>query len=44
MKHNRGLNFEEKPDYQLLVDMMKSLAEKEGLNLDYMNYDWAIKI
>ena len=28
----------------MLVDMMKSLAEKEGLNLDYRNYDWAIKI
>lgn len=44
MKHNRELNFEEKPDYQMLVDMMKGLAEKEGLNLDYRNYDWAIKI
>lgn len=44
MKHNRDLNFEEKPDYQMLVDMMKALAVKEGLDLDYRNYDWAIKI
>ena len=44
MKHNRELNFEEKPDYQMLMDMMRGLAEKEGLELDYRNYDWAIKI
>ena len=28
----------------MLMDMMKGLAEKEGFELDYRNYDWAIKI
>jgi casein kinase 1 len=44
MKHNRELNFEEKPDYQMLIDMLKGLASKEGIILDYKNYDWVAKI
>lgn len=43
MKHCRGLNFEEKPDYQLLITMLKELGDREGLNLDYYNYDWVAK-
>lgn len=43
MKHCRGLSFEEKPDYQVLVDMLKQLADREGINLDYHNYDWVAK-
>lgn len=44
MKHNRELNFEEKPDYQMLIDMLNGLARKEGLDLDYRQYDWVTKI
>ena len=44
MKHNRELNFEEKPDYQMLIDMLTALALKEGLDLDYRNFDWVAKI
>jgi serine/threonine protein kinase len=43
MKHCRGLNFEEKPDYQLLIDMLKGLAEREGIALDNNHYDWEAK-
>ena len=44
MQHNRNLAFEEKPDYQMLVDMLKGLGEREGLDLDYKTYDWVAKI
>jgi hypothetical protein len=44
MQHNRNLAFEEKPDYQLLTDMLKGLGEREGLDLDYKTYDWVTKI
>lgn len=43
MKHCRGLNFEEKPDYALLITMLKELGDREGLNLDYYSYDWVAK-
>ena len=44
MKHCRGLKFEEKPDYQLLIDILTSVATREGLNLkDYNSYDWVAK-
>jgi hypothetical protein len=44
MKHCRGLNFEEKPDYQLLIDLLRGLALKEGLDLDFRGYDWVAKV
>ena len=43
MKHCRNLNFEEKPDYEYLQQLLTGLAEKEGYNLDDKVYDWVIK-
>ena len=43
MTHCRTLQFEEKPDYQMLVDLLKGLGEREGLNLDIHTYDWIAK-
>lgn len=43
MKHCRNLTFEEKPDYQYLIDLLKHVADKEGINLDYQDYDWVAK-
>lgn len=43
MKHCRALNFEEKPDYAYLITILKELGEREGLDLDYCNYDWVSK-
>jgi serine/threonine protein kinase len=40
MKHCRNLQFEEQPDYDMLCNLLKSLATKEGIDLDYQNYDW----
>jgi hypothetical protein len=28
----------------LLIDLLKNLATREGLNLDYKSYDWVKKI
>ena len=44
MQHCRNLTFEEKPDYQYLSDLLKSLAFREGHDLDYKSYDWVKKI
>ncbi len=44
MQHCRNLQFEEKPNYNLLTDILKGLARKEGLDLDYKSYDWVKKI
>ena len=44
MKHCRGLQFEEKPDYQYLIDILKTVADREGLHLDYRSYDWVEKV
>ena len=44
MQHCRNLTFEEKPDYQLLIDTLKGLANREGLDLDFKSYDWVKKI
>lgn len=44
MQHCRNLTFEEKPDYQLLIDTLKGLATREGLDLDFKSYDWVKKI
>ena len=43
MKHCRNLGFEDKPDYSMLIDLLKQVAEKEGVNLDYQDYDWVSK-
>jgi hypothetical protein len=43
MKHCRNLNFEDKPDYQLLLDSLTGLAEKEGINLKDKAFDWVVK-
>jgi len=43
MKHCRNLNFEEKPDYEYLQQLLTGLAEKEGYNLDDKVFDWVIK-
>lgn len=40
LKHCRNLNFEEKPDYEYLQQVLNQLAEKEGLNLQDKQFDW----
>jgi len=34
MKHCRDLDFEAKPNYQYILDLLRGLGEKEGLNLE----------
>lgn len=46
MTHNRNLEFSDKPDYDYLINLMTSLAAKEGLEIDGdngKNFDWFIK-
>ena len=43
MKYVRDLQFEEKPDYSLLLDLLKSIATKEGFSLDDKQFDWVSK-
>ena len=44
MKHCRDLDFEAKPNYQYILDLLRGLGEKEGLNLEDQEFDWAIKV
>ena len=39
-----NLQFEEKPDYNYLRQLLKSLAYKNNIDLDYKFYDWNLKI
>ena len=43
MKHCRNLAFEEKPDYEKLINLLKGLAEKEGINIQDKVFDWVTK-
>ena len=43
MRHCRDLNFEEKPDYQLLLSLMNDIATKEGYNIHDGQFDWVIR-
>lgn len=38
----RSLHFEHEPDYQLLTDKLKAIADREHMKIDG-NYDWVIK-
>jgi hypothetical protein len=46
MTHNRNLEFEGKPDYDYLINLMTTLAEKEGLEIggdQGKQFDWFVK-
>lgn len=43
MTHCRDLQFEAKPNYKYLNDILTELANKEGLNLEDKMFDWVIK-
>lgn len=43
MKHCRNLNFEEKPDYDFLINTLTNLCEKDGFDLNDKIYDWVTK-
>lgn len=43
MKHCRGLAFEEKPDYTLLLNLLTGLCDREGIILTDKKYDWVNK-
>ena len=43
MKHCRELEFDVKPNYKYLNDILIELANKEGLNLDDKMFDWVLK-
>ena len=43
MKHCRNLAFEEKPDYDMLLNILKKVSEREGINLEDREYDWVNK-
>ena len=40
MKHCREVNFEEKPNYDYLIKLMRDLATKEGFNLEERKFSW----
>ena len=42
MNYSRKLKFEEKPDYQQLISMMRDLFVREGFDFDFM-YDWIVR-
>lgn len=43
MKYCRNLDFEQKPNYQYLIDLMKGLAQKSAININDRRFDWVIK-
>lgn len=43
MKHCRELDFEAKPNYKYLSELLTELAKKEGINLEDKVYDWVNK-
>lgn len=43
MEHCRALQFEEQPNYELLTDLFKQIANKEGFSLENEEFDWALK-
>lgn len=42
LNYTRKLKFEEKPDYQSLISMMRDLFVREGYDFDF-SYDWIVK-
>ncbi len=43
MLHCRSLQFEEQPNYEMLSDLFKQIAIKEGFDLQDEEFDWALK-
>ena len=43
VEHARNLKFEERPDYCYLNELLKKVAEKNGINIDKVEYDWNMK-
>jgi hypothetical protein len=42
LNYSRKLKFEERPDYQQLISMMRELFVREGYDFDFM-YDWIVR-
>lgn len=43
IKYARELEFEKKPDYKYLKELLIKAREKNGINIDKVKYDWVIK-
>jgi hypothetical protein len=45
MRHCRGLEFEQKPNYTLLEELFIKICSKEGYDIhDHQQFDWVLKI
>ena len=42
LQYCRSLEYAEKPDYQYLKDLLKSVFVSHGFQMDYM-FDWVLK-
>jgi len=42
MNYSRKLKFEERPDYQQVIQMFREAFVREGFDFDFM-YDWILK-
>ena len=43
IEYSRKLKFEQEPDYTYLSELLKKVAEKNGIDIDKAKYDWVIK-
>ena len=43
IKYARDLGFEQKPDYCYLNGLLLRAADKNGIDIDKVKYDWDIK-
>ena len=43
IKYSRELEFEQEPDYNYLNRLLLTVAEKNGIDIDKVKYDWEIK-
>ena len=44
IEYAKKLEFTEKPDYEYLKNLLKKVAEKNGIDVDKVKYDWVIKM
>ena len=44
IEYAKKLEFTQKPDYQYLKNLLKNVAEKNGIDIDKVKYDWVIKM
>ena len=43
LSYSKTLEFEEKPEYNMMIRMLENLARDRGINLDDKIYDWSIR-